>query len=77
MVFDIWDESKRQVRCMRNEDPGWWRCRDNAPALTVGKLYTVSGVHVHSWYTEVELEELPGLLFNSSLFEELDKQREG
>lgn len=37
--------------------------------LTVGKTYTVNHVDIHSWHTHVYLQEIPGVAFNSVLFD--------
>ncbi len=36
--------------------------------LIKGKEYTVKRTEVHSWHTEVELKEIPNIVFNSSMF---------
>ncbi len=38
--------------------------------LTVGKTYTVNHTEVYDWYTRVCLEEVPGITFNSVLFDD-------
>ncbi len=40
--------------------------------LTVGAEYTVAGTEVGGWRTEVSLAEVPGLRFNSVLFEDVE-----
>ena len=42
--------------------------------LTVGAIYTVEHTEVHSWSTDVYLYEVPGIRFNSVMF---DKVKEG
>ena len=71
--MDIFNSAKRKVRCVRNYDGGWWSCRANAPLLTVDKVYNMTYIDVHSWYTEVYLSEFPGKTFNSVLFEEVEE----
>ncbi len=39
--------------------------------LKVGKTYRVTRTAVHSWFTDLYLQELPGIPFNSVLFEEV------
>lgn len=38
--------------------------------LVVGKIYTVRRTEVHSWSSDVYLEEFPGVSFNTCLFDE-------
>lgn len=71
MEFDIWNDNPRPVRCARNDDVSWFPCKKNANMLTVGQVYNVTGVDVQSWHTEVYLAEIPGVAFNSVLFEEM------
>ena len=37
--------------------------------LTVGETYTVERTEIHDWCTYVFLEEVPGVAFNSVIFE--------
>lgn len=62
----------RLVRCVRNVDNSWLYERKNAPLLKIERCYKVVRIHIESWYTLVELEEFPGVKFNSVLFEELE-----
>lgn len=54
--------SDSQVNWGSNDDP--------RGVLTVGKAYTVLSTEVHSWHTKIELEEFPGLYFNSVCFDQ-------
>jgi hypothetical protein len=38
--------------------------------LTVDEIYTVDRTVVHNWHTDVFLVEVPGVYFNSVLFED-------
>ena len=69
--MNIWNSSKRDVVCVRNEDNKFFGCDENSPMLEVGKTYTVEEVDVHGWHTEVYLKEIPDVPFNSVLFEEM------
>ena len=64
--------SDRKVLCVRNEDNDFFACDSNSPMLEVGKEYTVVDVDIHSWHTEVELEEFPNVKFNSVCFKEVE-----
>ena len=68
--MNIYDHSEREVLCVNNKDNKFFRCDENGPLLEVGKTYTVIGVYIHSWHTEIELAEFPNILFNSTCFEE-------
>lgn len=37
--------------------------------LTVGTTYTVTGTRIHNWHIDVFLKEVPGVEFNSVLFD--------
>ena len=65
-----------KIICINNEDNDFFECDCNSPLLEVGKTYTVVDVIEHSWHTEIELEEFPGVLFNSVCFEELIEEDE-
>lgn len=41
-----------------------------AEHLEVGKTYTVDRTEIHSWHTDVYLEEVPDVRFNSVMFVE-------
>ena len=44
--------------------------------LTVGAEYTIEQTIVHSWFTDVFLEEFPNVSFNSVFFEDAVKEPE-
>lgn len=48
----------------------WGGCDDPRGVLEEGKEYTILNRDVHSWHTKIELEEFPGLFFNSVCFNE-------
>lgn len=72
--MDIFNNTKRKVVCVSNHDDGWWACKLNAHLLTVGEIYTLACIDVHSWHSEVYLKEIPGKTFNSVLFEEVEEE---
>jgi hypothetical protein len=49
-----------QVKFGNNDDP--------RGVLVVGGMYTVQATDVHTWHTKIELQEYPGLRFNSVSF---------
>lgn len=46
----------------------WGNCDDPRGILTLGSVYTVSGVEVRSWHTKISLEDIDGK-FPSVCFE--------
>jgi len=40
--------------------------------LILGSVYTVERTVVHSWHTDVYLKEVPGISFNSVLFDDYE-----
>lgn len=72
MSFDIFNSETRKVICTDNDPRGMFPGSEIAALLTVGKVYTVVDVEVHSWHTLVTLKEFPGRQFNSAHFEEID-----
>lgn len=53
-----------QVRWGSNDDP--------SDLLTIGKVYDVQKVEVHSWHTKYYLKEFPNKKFNSVSFEVIE-----
>lgn len=43
--------------------------------LVVGKVYTVNFTVVSSWHTDVYLQEVPNVMFNSVLFDDVPKSK--
>ena len=70
--MDIFNSKERKIVCVENDDAGAFGCNGTGHMLTVGAVYTVIDVEVHSWHTIVELKEFPGVGFNSVLFEEIE-----
>ena len=77
MVLDIFNNTKRKVICFRNDKDGMMQRSENHHLLEIGKEYILSNMIVHSWYTEVYLEEFPGVPFNSVVFKENEDIVEG
>ena len=44
--------------------------------LELGKEYTIEATKVHSWHTQVWLQEFPEVMFNSVFFEDVVEQEE-
>jgi hypothetical protein len=57
------DSNKEQVNWGSNDDPSL--------VLKQGEIYTVLCTEVHSWHTNIILEEFPNLKFNHVSFEEV------
>ena len=68
--MDIFNNNERKIRCVNKYDTSPYRCDYNL--LEVGKEYTVTKIHVYSWFTMIELKEFPNKEFNSVLFEEIE-----
>jgi len=52
---------------------GYGSTRETVDAyLSKGKTYTVERINIGGWSTSVYLEEVPGIGFNSVLFENLE-----
>lgn len=64
--FDIFNPEKREVLCIStspNVEGG-----EGGIGLILYKLYHAYNVIANDWHTEVEIEEFPGVRFNSVLF---------
>ena len=68
-IMNISDNTKRKVRCRAKYDTSPFSCPFEL--LEIGKEYTVIDIDVHSWFTNITLEEFPDEQFNSVLFEEI------
>lgn len=56
-----------------NPDAGYQHDQDTAAKhLTVGETYTVDHTDIHSWHTNVFLVEVPKVLFNSVMFNDVE-----
>lgn len=70
--MDIFNNNKRKIICIDNDDSYAWGFSGTGHLLTVGKEYTLIDTEVHGYHTRVTLEEFPDTQFNSILFEEID-----
>lgn len=68
MELDIYNDTERKIKCVSNT-----KCYGTVDdyKLEVGKIYTLAGISIHSWHTEVYIYEIPGE-FNSCSFEEIE-----
>lgn len=66
--MNIFNDKERKIKCIDKYDTSPYVC--NYDLLEVGKEYTVTKIHVYSWFTMIELKEFPNKKFNSVLFEE-------
>ena len=71
--MNIFNDDRRKVICINNSDDTYG-VSGTGHLLTIGEKYTVTDVDVHSWHTRVDLEEFPGIKFNSVLFEECSEE---
>ena len=44
--------------------------------LVIGQVYTVKMTAIHNWKTDVYLQEIPGVHFNSVFFEDCNAETE-
>lgn len=71
--MDIFNNNKRKILCVNNDDSEAWGFRGTGHLLIVGHEYTLVDTEVHSYHTKIELEEFPNIQFNSILFEEINE----
>ena len=80
MFDDIWMNiyalKGHKVKCAGLESPYHYQTERAQKYLEIGKEYTIEKTEVHSSSTDVELQEFPGVEFNSTLFEDVTKQSE-
>ena len=69
--MNIYDNTPREILCISNSSNDFFDCDRNSPMLEIGTTYNLVCVIIHSWHTEIELEEFPGIKFNSVYFEEI------
>lgn len=62
--MDIFNNKTRKVICVDNDDRGSFSFGEAANLLTVGEMYTVIDVEIHSWHAMVTLREFPNKQFN-------------
>lgn len=73
--MDIFNNNKRKIICVNNNDSDACGFNGTGYLLTVGTEYTLVDTEVHGWHTRVTLEEFPDTQFNSVLFEEIDEHQ--
>lgn len=70
--MDIYAKKGHRV-VFSNPESGYQHHQNTAKEyLKVGKTYTINKTEVSNYHTDVYLEEVPGVAFNSVLFEDLD-----
>jgi MOSC domain-containing protein YiiM len=74
--MNIYALKGHQVKCTRLESPYEYQTERAKKYLEIGTIYTVEQTEVHSSSTEVYLQEIPEIAFNSTLFEDVKKQSE-
>ena len=65
-----------KVKCVDLESPYDYQTERAKKHLEIGKIYTVESTEVRSFSTNVVLQEIPDVEFNSTLFEDIQKQSE-
>jgi hypothetical protein len=78
MFDDLWMNiyalKGHKVKCVSLESAYEYQTERAKKYLEVGKIYTVEATEVHSSSTEVYLQEIPEIAFNSTLFCDVEKQ---
>lgn len=70
--MDIFNNRERKIKCVHNYETRPWG--SDSSVLEIGKIYTVTDIEVHSYYTIVTLKEFPDRGFSSVLFEEVEEE---
>jgi hypothetical protein len=74
--MNIYALKGHKVRCISLEGAYEYQTEVAQQHLELGKEYTVEETEVYSSSTEVYLQEIPDVAFNSTLFEDVEKQSE-
>lgn len=74
--MNIYALKGHKVTCLSLESPYEYQTARAKKHLEIGKIYTVERTDVHSSSTEVYLQEIPEIAFNSTLFQDVEKQSE-
>lgn len=72
MGLNIFDNTPREIMCIRNDEDGMIVGSSNHHLLEIGEIYHVNNIEVYSWHTLIYLDEFPGKEFNSVAFNEVD-----
>lgn len=72
--MNIYALKGHKVRCISLEGPYEYQTERAQKYLELGKEYTVESTEVHSSSTDVILQEIPNIEFNSTCFEDVIKQ---
>ena len=70
LTMDIFNHRPRPIVCCTNSHNEFGTTNANTK-LTIGEIYHVTNINVGGCFTLIELEEFPGIRFNSVLFEEV------
>lgn len=78
MFDDLWMNiyalKGHKVRCINQSSPYEYEAEKARKHLVVGQEYTVDYTEVHNESTDVYLQEIPEVSFNSACFEDVEKQ---
>ncbi len=74
--MNIYALEGHKVKCISLESPYEYETERAKKYLEIGKIYTIDSTEVHSSSTDVLLQEIPNIEFNSTLFEDVEKQSE-
>lgn len=74
LTMNIYALKGHKVKCEKVTSPSNYDEEIARKYLEVGKVYTVEKTQVNSSSTSVELQEFPGVEFNSTMFDDVEKQ---
>lgn len=73
MSMDIFNNKiGDKVICMDDGENNWGNCDQVKGNLIVGEIYTIEDIEIHSWHTKIRFKEVPGKVFNSIHFEDIE-----
>jgi hypothetical protein len=62
-----------KVKVVSDFQNNWGSCDPIKENLTLGQVYTVDHIEIHSWHTKVFLTEFPDKKFNSVHFDQVEE----
>ncbi len=75
-MMNIYALRGHKVRLINTSSGYYYQTERAEKYLKVGEVYTVDYTEVHSESTDVVLQEVPGVEFNSTCFEDVELQTE-
>ena len=75
--MNIYALKGHKVRLVYTEMAYHYQTEDIKKHLKLGEIYTIEETEVYGEFTNVYLQEVPGVSFNSTAFEDVEPQPEG